>query len=72
MKQTDRDLCLLYTPGFLDETRDTRIVTILQTDDTLSICNETFLKKDHYESQPFGSNPLHVAKKNLPFVFNGS
>lgn len=62
----------MFTPGLLDDTNERSALTVLQTDDTLTICNPSFLAFENDARSRFNLKPLHITKLNVSFTFNGS
>lgn len=75
MNSADHDLCLLFSPGSLDNfssSPSSRGMTVVQTDDTFMISNASFLKPDGKESKRFLIKLIFVAQQNMVFQLNGS
>lgn len=70
MNLADHDLCLLFFLRLLESSSSSRGMTVLQTDDTLTITNTLFLQNDEKAYERFLSKPLHVTQHKIPFFFN--
>lgn len=65
-------MCILFTPGLLEDTDDRRALTVVQTDDTLTVFNLSFFAPGNGACSRFKFKFLKIAQLNAPFVFNGS
>lgn len=72
LKRADHDPCLLFISGLLEHTDVESGLTILQTNETTSICNKAFPNAEYRASERFESKPLHTRKMSKQFKLNGS
>lgn len=70
---SSHDLCLLYTPKAItrDASSSPAAMTCLQTDDTLSLANESFCDLENVKSVRFKSKPSCKLAEGSPLKFNG-
>lgn len=72
MVSSNHDLCFLFRTGFFDETDEYRAVTVLKTDDTVTLGNEKFIKLEKLSLQRFQPKLVRTVKVSAQFAFNGS
>lgn len=79
MRSAAHDMCLLYTPGSISTSSQSkeitdapRAITCLQTDDTASLANTKFLEDEQKHASAFKSNPLEILQDGKSMKFNGA
>lgn len=74
MRPACHDPCLLYKNEILfnnDSKEDCKVMTCLQTDDTLNPGHPNFLKKEGRLSKEFECKPVKFLAENTPLKLNG-
>ncbi len=76
MQPASHDFCLLYTPNsiakYYKNSKTPHGITCLQTDDTMTLANPSFISLEQKESMRFESKPLQYLRKGEPLKFNGA
>lgn len=74
MVSAPHDMCLLYTRASANPKVGAlpRAMTCLQTDDTVSLANNEFLKLEKQHATLFQSSPLETLMENSTMTFNGA
>ena len=67
------DLCFFYTPSVLlaHKKKQPASLTCLQTDDTLFIGNEPYIRLENAEGKRFSSKPVEILGPKSSILFNG-